>query len=209
MSYIDTVRDYCQKQKYELLEVANVKEKEFVDIPYKTLLKILNRLVEEQVITSVSKGIFFIGKRYVNEEQIISKYTNNSKGMLVGYALFNSIGLTDYQDDKIELYTNAITANQHTIGRISLKRVNLKFSNAMIDLISLLEIIDTGYDIVGCNYVAYIEIESLLCKSYTDTLFKKVVKAIKYKYSTILRLGQLLEQYRIVNSCIEIYQEKE
>lgn len=206
MSYIDTVRDYCEKHKYELLEVANVKEKEFVDIPYKTLLKILNRLVEEQVITSVSKGIFFIGKRYVNEEQIISKYTNNGKGMLVGYALFNSIGLTDYQDDKIELYTKAITANQHTIGRISLKRVNLKFSNAMVDLISLLEIIDAGYNIIGCNYTAYIEVESLLCKSYTDALFKQVVKAIKYKYSTILRLSQLLEQYKIKNNCLEIMQ---
>ena len=51
-----------------MLEVANVKEKEFADIPYKTLLKILNRLEEEQVITSVSKGIYFIGERYVSEE---------------------------------------------------------------------------------------------------------------------------------------------
>lgn len=31
MSYIDTVRKYCEKHKYELLEVANVKEKEFAD----------------------------------------------------------------------------------------------------------------------------------------------------------------------------------
>ena len=188
-----------------MLEVANVKDKEFADIPYKTLLKILNRLEEEQVITSVSKGIYFIGKRYVSEEQIISKYTNNGKGMLVGYTLFNNIGLTDYQDDKIELYTNAITAN-HTVGRISLKRVDLKFSNAMVDLVSLLEIIDAGYDIIGCNYVAFIEIESLLCKSYTDALFEKIVKTIKYKYSTILRLSQLLEQYIIVNSCLEVFE---
>ena len=208
MSYIDTVRNYCEKHKYEMLEVANVKDKEFADIPYKTLLKILNRLEEVQVIIGVSKGIYFIGKRYVSEEQIISKYTNNGKGMLVGYTLFNNIGLTDYQDEKIELYTNAITAPQHTIGRISLKRVNLKFNNAMVDLISLLEIIDAGYDIIGCNYVAYIEIESLLCKSYTDALFEKVVKAIKYKYSTILRLSQLLEQYRIENVCLALYKEE-
>lgn len=92
------------------------------------------------------------------------------------------------------------------IGRISLKLADLKFSNAMVDLISLLEIIDSWYDIVGCNYVSYIEIESLLCKSYTDTLFKKIVKAIKYKYSTILRLGQLLEQGRIDNGCLKIFQ---
>ena len=125
--------------------------------------------------------------------------------MIVGYSLFNNIGLTDYQDEKIELYTNAITANQHTIGRISLKCVDLKFSNTIVDLISLLEIIDAGYDIIGCNYVAYIEIESLLCKSYNDALFEKIVKAIKYKYSTISRLSQLLDQYRIGNTCLEIF----
>ena len=191
-----------------MLEVANVKGKEFADIPYKTLLKILNRLEGEQVITGVSRGIYFIGKRYVSEERIISKYTNDGRGMLVGYSLFNNIGLTDFQDDKIEVFTNAITANQHTIGRISLKRVDLKFNNAMVDLISLMEIIDAGYDIVDCNYVAYIEIESLLCKSYTDDLFNKIVKAIKYKYSTILRLSQLLDQYRIGNICLDLYKEE-
>lgn len=188
-----------------MLEVANVKDKEFADIPYKTLLKILNRLEEEQVITSVSKGIYFIGKSYVSEEQIISKYTNNGKGMLVGYTLFNNIGLTDYQDEKIELYTNAITATQHTIGRISLKRVDLKFSNAMVDLISLLEIIDAGYDIIGCNYVAYIEIETLLCKSYTDKQFERIIEKIKYKYSTVLRLSELLSANHIQNKCIKLY----
>ena len=115
MSYTDTVRQYCAKHKYEMLEVAKVQEKEFADVPYKTLLKILNRLEEERIVTSVSKGIYHIGTQILNEDKIISKYTSNGKGMLIGYSLFNSIGLTDYEDEKIEIYSNAIAVNQHNI----------------------------------------------------------------------------------------------
>ena len=94
MSYTDTVRQYCAKHKFEMLEVAKVREKEFADVPYKTLLKILNRLEEERIVTSISKGIYHIGPQILNEDKIISKYTSNGKGMLIGYSLFNSIRIS-------------------------------------------------------------------------------------------------------------------
>ncbi len=62
--------------------------------------------------------------------------------MIVGYSLFNRIGLTIYKDDKIEIYTNAIVSKQKTIGDFLLRRVDLEFTDEMIDLISLLEILD-------------------------------------------------------------------
>ena len=76
MSYTDTVRQYCAKHKYEMLEVAKVQEKEFADVPYKTLLKILNRLEEERIVTSVSKGIYHIGTQILNNDRrrYIQKY---------------------------------------------------------------------------------------------------------------------------------------
>ncbi|MBE6530445.1 MAG: hypothetical protein E7680_07625 [Ruminococcaceae bacterium] len=209
MSYTDTVRQYCAKHKYEMLEVAKVREKEFADVPYKTLLKILNRLEEERIVTSISKGIYHIGPQILNEDKIISKYTSNGKGMLIGYSLFNSIGLTDYEDESIEIYSNAVAANQHNIGHISIKRFNVKFDGQMIDLISLLEILDAGFEIIGCNYMAYLEIESLLCPSYSDHFFKKVIKAHRYQYSTVLRLSEILKREQISNRCLEIYAEQD
>ncbi len=205
MKYTKTVREYCDKHKKEMLEIAKVKNNQFADIPYKTLLKILNRLEEEHIITSVSKGIYYIGTEQLDENDIISKYTANGKGMLVGYSLFNEIGLTEFKDDKIEIYSNAISANTHTVGRISIKRIDLKFNEKIVDLIALLEILDAVADIEDCDYIAYLNITTILSRCYTDGLFERIIKAIKYQYSTISRLNDLLHNNCVENDCLNLY----
>lgn len=120
--------------------------------------------------------------------------------MVIGYGLFNKIGLTEYRDSKIEAYTNAITSQQKTIGQIRLKRADLFFDDVTIDVISLLEILDTGFAIKDCNYITYRNITEMLAQSYTDEIFGKVVKAIRYKYSTIEKLKRLLYKMKIQNN---------
>ena len=136
---------------------------------------------------------------------IISQFLDKGKGMIVGYALFNKIGLTEHQDNKIEIYTNAIVANKHNIGRISLNRVDLKFDSATVDLVSLLEIIEAGTSIKKCDARMYEQVKLLLSQNYSDKSFGQVVKRIKYKYSTILQLDNLLKRMGIPNRCLEIY----
>lgn len=53
---------------------------------------------------TVSKGVYSIGKKEIDERKILSDYTSNGKGMVVGFALFNEIGLTLYQDERIVIY---------------------------------------------------------------------------------------------------------
>ena len=48
MAYTKQVREYCLKNQGAVLDVSLVKDGEFSEIPYKTLLKILNRLEEEK-----------------------------------------------------------------------------------------------------------------------------------------------------------------
>ena len=119
--------------------------------------------------------------------------------------MFNSIGLSAYQDDKVEAYTNAITSQQKTIGQFRLKKAELLFDDATIDVVALLEILDTGFAIKDCNYNTCRSITELLAQSYSDEVFKKVIAAIRYKYSTIEKLSALLDRMKISNCCIEIY----
>lgn len=139
----------------DLIDISVVRNSVFAGIPYKTLLKIFNRLKEEGIVTTVSKGVYSTGKKTIDECKIISEYTDNGKGMVVGYALFNNIGLTVYQDDKIKIYTNAITSKHKNIGRFSLKKVELEFTDEIIDLVSLLEILDIGFSMRGGDYLTY------------------------------------------------------
>ena len=61
MNYTKQVREYCEKNANSLIDISIVRNSVFSDIPYKTLLKIFNRLEDEGgVVHNVSKGIYRI-----------------------------------------------------------------------------------------------------------------------------------------------------
>lgn len=64
------------------------------------------------MLSAVSKGVYFIGEKPVGKELIFDEYVDDEKGMFVGYQLFNDVGISDYVDYKIEIYTNNIKAKQ-------------------------------------------------------------------------------------------------
>lgn len=140
------------------------------------------------------------------EELIFDEYVDDGKGMFVGYQLFNDVGISDYVDCKIEIYTNNIKAKQKSVGRYLLKRADLEFDDDIVDLVALLEIIDVGYSIKGCDFMAYKKTVDILLQSYSDSSFEKIVKAIRYKYSTIKQICELLEANSIGNNCVDIFE---
>lgn len=103
MNYTKLVREYCKNNSGAIFDVSKLKNTEFAEVPYKTLLKILNRLEEEGLLSAVSKGVYFIGEKSVGEALIFDEYVDDGKGMFVGYQLFNDVGISDYFDFKIEI----------------------------------------------------------------------------------------------------------
>lgn len=206
MNYTKFVREYCRNNSGTFFDVSKLKDAEFSEVPYKTLLKILNRLEEEGLLKPVSKGVYFIGEKPVDEELIFDEYVDDGKGMFVGYQLFNDVGISNYVDCKIEIYTNNIKSKQKSVGQYFLKKVDLEFDDDIVDLVALLEIIDTGYSMKGCDFMAYKKTVDILLQSYSDSDFKKIIKAIRYKYSTIKQLSELLEANSIDNNCLDIFE---
>ena len=186
--------------------MSKLKDAEFSEVPYKTLLKILNRLEKEGLLKPVSKGVYFIGEKPVDEELVFDEYVDDGKGMFAGYQLFNNVGISNYVDCKTEIYMNNIKSKQKSVGQYLLKRVDLAFDGDIVDLIALLEIIDVGYSMKGCDFMAYKKTVDMLLKSYSDSSFEKIVKAIRYKYSTIKQLSELLEANSIDNNCLDIFE---
>lgn len=201
MNYTKLVKEYCKDNSDAIFDVSKLKNTEFAEVPYETLLKILNRLVKP-----VSKGVYFIGEKPVDEELVFDEYVDDGKGMFGGYQLFNDVGISNYIDCKTEIYTNNIKSKQKNVGQYLMKRVDLEFDDDIVDLIALLEIIDTGYSMKGCDFMAYKNTVDMLLKSYSDSSFEKIVKAIHYKYSTIKQLSELLEANSIDNNCVDIFE---
>lgn len=58
----------------------------------------------------------------------------------------------------------------------------------------------------GCDFMAYKKTMDMLLQSYSDSGFEKIIKAIRYKYSTIKQLSELLESNSIDNNCLNIFE---
>ena len=116
MNYTKFVREYCKNNSGAFFDVSKLKDTEFAEVPYKTLLKILNRLEKEGLLSAVSKGVYFIGEKPVDEELIFDEYVDDGKGMFVGYQLFNGVGISDFVECKVEIYTNNIKSKQKSVG---------------------------------------------------------------------------------------------
>ena len=100
MTYTKQLREYCLNNQGTVLDVSLMKGNEFSKIPYKTLLKIPNRLEEEKLISGISKGVYAIGKLNVQKElDIVREYTDNGKGMIVGGILYQGLGLPCFASD--------------------------------------------------------------------------------------------------------------
>ena len=123
MNYTQTIRNYISERKGEFFEITYEHKKYFHMIPDKTLMKVLNRLDDEGLLLSVAKGLYFINDEtgYSNEE-LIEYYGLMDRGIATGYVLFNKLGLTDYKDDNVVIFTNELGIKSKTIGNIQLKK---------------------------------------------------------------------------------------
>ena len=58
----------------------------------------------------------------------------------------------------------------------------------------------------GCDFMAYKKTVDMLLQSYSDSGFEKIINAIRYKYSNIKQLSDLLEANSIGNNCLNIFE---
>lgn len=206
MTYTKQVREYCETHKGTLIDISKVKDEEFADIPYKTLLKILNRLAEENIVHAVSKGVYSIGKlKSGNQQNVLKQYTSDGRGMVVGYMLYHSMGITNYHPLVTEIYTNAMSSAHKNIENYHLTRVDLEFTDDVIELIVLLELLNDFCNIKACNVLKLDGAILLLLQHYSDELFEKVIKAKDYPFSVITMLEKRLNEKGILNHCRDIY----
>lgn len=183
------------QNKGDLFDVSYMKDKYFEMVPYKTLLKILNRLEEEKILTCVSKGVFLICKEdWTLNDAIEDRYVSGRRGMVSGYTMFNDLEITDYSPDYNEIYTNRLNVRFKTIGTYRLTKIDVPFTPQIVSMITLLDCIEKGYSIIDVNIIRLHEIIDAMAEDYSESAFLMVTQSAPYHYSTIVTLKELLDK---------------
>jgi hypothetical protein len=209
MNYTKTLREFFSQNQGHIFDVQYEQNHRFSLIPYKTLLKILNRLEEEGIVSNIAKGVYIVN---FDDELDIDKainyyYVERFSGMMIGKEMYNYYDIGDLDEDIIEIYTNRIISNNKSIGKYHLMKFDTYFYDEVVRLVTALELIEKVSTIKDINYIRYNEEKEAGVNSYTDEIFKVIITHHKYKYSTIATLDGLLSKLSIKNNALLIYKE--
>ncbi|AUD65636.1 hypothetical protein BK011_07995 [Tenericutes bacterium MZ-XQ] len=209
MNYTKTLREFFSQNQGHIFDVQYEQNHRFSLIPYKTLLKILNRLEEEGIVSSIAKGAYIVNS---DDELDIDKaindyYVERFSGMMIGKEMYNYYDIGDQDEDFVEIYTNKIISNNKSIGKYHLIKFDTHFYDEVVRLVTALELIEKVSTIKDINYIRYNEEKEAGVNSYTDEIFKEIITNHKYKYSTIATLDEMLDRFSIENNALSIYKE--
>jgi hypothetical protein len=209
MNYTQTLREFCSQNQGHIFDVQYEQNHRFSLVPYKTLLKILNRLEKEKIVSSIAKGVYLVNSdQEIDIDKAIKEYyVNYFSGMMIGKALYNYYDIGDLDEDIIEIYTNKIISNNKSIGKYHLMKFDTYFYDEVVRLVTALELIEKVSTIKDINYIRYNEEKEAGVNSYTDEIFKVIITHHNYKYSTIATLDGLLSKLSIENKALLIYKE--
>lgn len=194
-------------KKNDLIFVSQLYKEEYLNVISEySYYKIIERLNKKQKITKVSKGIYTItnvceyGIIPIFTDDIINKYICNQGGVVIGYTLYNRLGITTQISKSISIYSSKIDNNIKKIKDVFIKKVNLIFSDDVKKMIEFLEILQNFKNIEDINYNQFINYTEKIVYEYTDETLELVLDQIKYKKSTLSFLHNILNFYNVDNN---------
>ncbi len=191
----------------ELIFASKVYKEKLKDLVNEaTYYKTLERMYKAKEINKLSKGIYYKPKitKYglitPSDKDIISTFTNDKKGMIISYDMYNYYNLSTQISKNIILLSSNLDSDTKTIRNINIKKINLEFTDKVKQMISLLEVLENFNEIQDINYNYFISLASKIAKEYEESIFEKVNNELKYKKSTISFFHEILNFYNIENN---------
>ena len=198
--------------------LLNFKENEliFANTLYKTQLynyvseaafyKTLERMCKSGELVKIAKGTYHLPKvsKYgivpPTDKEIITSFTKNNTGTVVGYSLYNALNLTTQVAKSIEVMSTTIESFSKTIRNVIVHKVQIDYNENVKNIIHGLEVLQNYYNIQDINNLSFINFTKKLADLYEEEAFKKVISAINYKKSTIAFLREILNFYGVKNN---------
>ena len=154
----------------------------------------------------MAKGIYYLpniskyGIIPPSDRQIIEAFTKNETGMVVGYSMYNNLNLTTQVSKTVNVLSSALEGFSKTIRNVSVKQVQLDYSEEVKNMIKGLEVLQNFYEIQDIDYVAFLDYSKKIAADYQNDVFEIVISKTSYKKSTIAFLREILRYYEVANN---------
>lgn len=182
------------------------KEKLSGQISEAAYYKTLQRMCESGELVKIAKGTYHLPKvsKYgivpPSEKEIVTAFTENETGTVIGYSLYNALNLTTQIPKTITVMSSALEGLTKSIRNVIVYQVPLEFSKEITSMIHGLEVLQNFNSIQDINYQAFLKYAEQLALSYNPEVFEEIVNTKTYKKSTISFLYEILNYYNVQNN---------
>lgn len=182
------------------------KEKLSGQITEAAYYKTLQRMCESGELVKIAKGTYHLPKvsKYgivpPSEKEIVTAFTENETGTVIGYSLYNALNLTTQIPKTITIMSSALEGLTKSIRNVIVYQVPLEFSKEITSMIHGLEVLQNFNSIQDINYSAFLKFSEELALSYNPEIFEEIVNTKTYKKSTISFLYEILNYYNVQNN---------
>ncbi len=168
--------------------------------------KTLQRMCEAGELVKIAKGTYHLPKvsKYgivpPSEKEIVTAFTENETGTVIGYSLYNALNLTTQIPKTITVMSSVLEGLTKSIRNVVVYQVPLEFSKEITSMVHGLEVLQNFNSIQDINYPAFLKYTEELASSYNPEIFEEVVSTRTYKKSTISFLYEILNYYNVQNN---------
>lgn len=208
MNSVDIIVCELEKEKPNQLIFAN----SFYQIHFEenvtetSYYKTLERLCAYGKLLRVAKGVYCRPEKTKygiippTEKDIVNSFTKDESGTVIGYTLYNQLQLTTQVGNRTEVLTSKINGQKKTIGNVVLQFCPLRYTDDVIEVISMMNVLQNFSAIQDMNMKVFLEYTRHFAMLYRDETFEEVCTAIRYKKSLIAFLKHNLDYYGVKNN---------
>ena len=169
-------------------------------------MQAISRLAKSGEIERISKGIYCRPKKsrfgtiLPSDQEIVDLFIRHNNGVIVGYGLYNSLGLTTQVSRRLNAYSSLVDEQLKQIGHVTVQKYDLEYTDEAKAIICLMELLHHYREIQDLNYPAFLRNTEALSRQYTQGAFEAVQKAIGYPKRTVAFLREALNYYQVPNN---------
>ena len=168
--------------------------------------KTLERLSKAGKLCKIAKGTYYRPKmsKYgivpPSQKEIVAAFTEQEKGTVVGYSLYNSLKLTTQVAKTVEVFSSALEQQTKNISNVLLQFCNLIYTPEVTGMIHMMEVLQNFGEIQDLNYMQFIKFCEQFVATYSDEVFSQVCQQMRYQKKTISFLRNILMHYQVPNN---------
>ena len=168
--------------------------------------KTLERMCKAGTLAKAAKGTYYIPKQSSfgvvppSEREIVSSFTKNHSGTVIGYTLYNQLGLTTQIAKTVEVLSSAMETQVKTIRNVVVHSSSLSFSKKNAEMIHALEVMKNISEIQDINYSALVSFFQKVAAQFDQAVFDEVISIQHYSKRTIAFFQEILNYYQKPNS---------